>query len=318
MAPPPASAPAPAPAPGGGSGALARALAALALAVAPENNPEAPPAAVVALSLANATMKRRILGEGAGEEYWRGRAARLPWSEDGGEYRDVGFAAKGATIKVGAETAACLCGRVVERREDGRTRFATSGNPTHPERCSFATWFRTDAPNGVLLGCQEGTALSANSPPPQRAHPVVRISSDGRLLAHGFPVTHSSPLPLAFETPFVADNQWHNLNLTAETRLSDDGHEHFTEQTLTLDGRVLGVVRTPPNPPAHPSAYYYRVFFGWQVCDGFVMDPVTRVATHQPFPGMVRGTSVTATAGDRNTEWHLTRHDIPTTRRTWL
>ncbi|MCY0939522.1 LamG-like jellyroll fold domain-containing protein [Streptomyces sp. H34-S4] len=130
--------------------------------------------------------------------------------------------------------------------DDGAVSFdGTQGAIDVPaETISGATWltvelwFRTDQPNGVLLGLQN-TELGTT---PTDWNPSLLIDADGKLrseLWHG-----GAGTPITTNTP-VTDNQWHHVVLAGGP----------SGQTLYLDGAKVGYLGGAAAPETLAQAY---------------------------------------------------------------
>ncbi|AWZ10381.1 laminin G [Streptomyces sp. ICC4] len=107
-------------------------------------------------------------------------------------------------------------------------------------------WFRTDKPNGVLLGLQN-TDLATT---PTQWNPSLLIDADGKLRGElwrgikGTSITSTNP---------VTDNAWHHVVLTGGT----------TGQTMYLDGVKVGYQAGAVTPQTVVQAYLGAGYSHW-------------------------------------------------------
>ncbi|MET9465969.1 LamG-like jellyroll fold domain-containing protein [Streptomyces sp. NPDC006544] len=99
-------------------------------------------------------------------------------------------------------------------------------------------WFRTDKPNGVLLGLQN-TELGTT---PTAWNPSLLIDSDGKLRGELWRGTKGDQIT---STTQVTDNAWHHAVLTGGT----------TGQTMYLDGVKIGSMAGAAKPETLAHAY---------------------------------------------------------------
>ncbi|MFB7609975.1 LamG-like jellyroll fold domain-containing protein [Streptomyces gardneri] len=103
---------------------------------------------------------------------------------------------------------------------------------------SVELWFKTDTPNGVLVGFQDDPLGPTH---PTVYNPVLAVDSAGKLRG-AFEKANGGLVPIT-STATVTDNTWHHAALTSSG----------TGQTLYLDGQAIG---TLAGPVSHSTKTY--------------------------------------------------------------
>ncbi|MEV7834946.1 LamG domain-containing protein [Streptomyces subrutilus] len=170
--------------------------------------------------------------------YWRlsdssGAAAADEISNGGnGSYRDgVGLGSVGAFLD-GDDGAVTLDGT--------RGAIAVPAESlSNATSLSVELWFRTDKPNGVLLGLQD---VEVTNSTPSMYNPSLLIDGDGKLRGHLWDGTRDWPVMGGNK---VTDNKWHHVAITGGP----------TGQSLYLDGAKVGSKAGVVKPETFAYAY---------------------------------------------------------------
>ncbi|WP_284440282.1 LamG-like jellyroll fold domain-containing protein [Streptomyces vilmorinianum] len=105
---------------------------------------------------------------------------------------------------------------------------------------SVELWFKTDKPNGVLVGFQDDPLGPTH---PNVYNPVLAIDSAGKLRG-AFEKSDGGLVPMT-STAVVTDNTWHHAAITSTG----------TGQTLYLDGTAVGTLAGPVNHSSKTFTY---------------------------------------------------------------
>ncbi|MEU2119546.1 LamG-like jellyroll fold domain-containing protein [Streptomyces sp. NPDC016459] len=105
---------------------------------------------------------------------------------------------------------------------------------------SVELWFKTDKPNGVLVGFQDDPLGPTH---PTVYNPVLAVDSAGKLRG-AFEKANGGLVPMT-STATVTDNAWHHAVLTSTG----------TGQTLYLDGQAVGTLAGPVSHSTKTYAY---------------------------------------------------------------
>ncbi|MFF5977140.1 LamG-like jellyroll fold domain-containing protein, partial [Streptomyces sp. NPDC012769] len=139
-----------------------------------------------------------------------------------GHYRDVTLGAAGALGATGNKAASF----------NGTTSYVELPESTLASSpvLSVELWFKTDTPNGVLVGFQDDPLGPTH---PNVYNPVLAVDSAGKLRG-AFEKANGGLVPIT-STATVTDNTWHHAALTSSG----------TGQTLYLDGQAIGTLAGP-------------------------------------------------------------------------
>ncbi|MFF5809259.1 LamG-like jellyroll fold domain-containing protein [Streptomyces sp. NPDC012746] len=105
---------------------------------------------------------------------------------------------------------------------------------------SVELWFKTDKPNGVLVGFQDDPLGTTH---PNVYNPVLAVDSAGKLRG-AFEKADGGLVPMT-STATVTDNAWHHAVITSTG----------TGQTLYLDGQAVGTLAGPVNHSGKTFTY---------------------------------------------------------------
>ncbi|MFF5977028.1 LamG-like jellyroll fold domain-containing protein, partial [Streptomyces sp. NPDC012769] len=149
-----------------------------------------------------------------------------------GHYRDVTLGAAGALGATGNKAVSF----------NGTTSYVELPESTLSSSTvlSVELWFKTDKPNGVLVGFQDDPLGPTH---PNVYNPVLAIDSAGKLRG-AFEKSDGGLVPMT-STAVVTDNTWHHAAITSTG----------TGQTLYLDGTAVGTLAGPVNHSSKTFTY---------------------------------------------------------------
>ncbi|MEU9377188.1 LamG-like jellyroll fold domain-containing protein [Streptomyces sp. NPDC048255] len=170
------------------------------------------------------------LGETEGEAAQSEAASRT--GMNAGHFRDVTLGEAGALTGTGNKAASF----------NGTNSYVELPESTLASSTvlSVELWFKTDKPNGVLVGFQDDP-LGPTSP--KVYNPVLAIDSTGKLRG-AFEKADGGLTPMT-STTTVTDNTWHHAAITSTG----------TGQTLYLDGQPVGTLTGPVNHSVKTFTY---------------------------------------------------------------